>query len=78
MLKASPLAIYAAMGAPKGAELHRRWVKPYHAFLNVQAACLQQFCQARHQVPPLRGAEVVQGVEVQILGQVAGHCIKGV
>lgn len=65
MPKASPLVIFAAKpapkGAPEGAEPCRRQARrPYHAFLNVQAACLQELCQARHQVPFLRGTEVAQ------------------
>lgn len=61
--KACPLVIFAAKPAPKaapeGVQPHRRQARrPYHAFLNVQAACLQEFCQARHQVPFLCGTEV--------------------
>lgn len=77
--KASPSVNFAAKPAPRGAEPCRRQERrPYHALVNVQAACLQELCQARHQVPFLDGTEVTQRVEVQILRQVARHCVKGV
>lgn len=63
--KASPSVIFAAKpvpeAGPKGPEPCRRQEsRPYHAFVNVQAACLQELCQARHQVPFLDGTEVTQ------------------
>lgn len=81
--KASPSVIFAAKtaskAAPKGPEPCRtQESRSYHAFVNVQAACLQELCQARHQVPFLDGTEVTQRVEVQILCQVARHCVKRV
>lgn len=77
--KASPSVNFAAKPAPRGAEPCRRQERrPYHALVNVQAACLQELCQVRHQVPLLDGTEVTQRVEVQILRQVARHCVKGV
>lgn len=81
--KAFPSVIFAAKPAPKavpkGPEPCRRQERrPYHALVNVQAACPQELCQARHQVPFLDGTEVTQRVEVQILCQVARHCVKGI
>lgn len=81
--KASPSVIFAAKLAPKAASkglepCRRQERRPYHALVNVQAACLQELCQTRRQVPFLDGTEVTQRVEVQILSQVARHCVKGI